>query len=56
MAINSFVVPIAQAYGGNYEVSINVQALNGTVVVERPLYFIYAGFPGGTDVLGYTGD
>jgi kumamolisin len=55
MSINNFVVPIAQAYGGNYEVSINVQALNGTVVAERPLYFNYAGTTGATDVLGYTG-
>jgi hypothetical protein len=55
IGVNDIVVPIAQAYGGNYVVSVTVQALNGTIVVERPLYFNYAGSTGATDVLGYTG-
>lgn len=58
--INYLVVPMATAYPTNpnylgYEVSMDIQAFNGTVVAERPLYFNYFGDPGGTDVLGYTG-
>lgn len=59
--INSFIVPIAQAYnnmGSNsYAVSITVQALgsNAKIVAERPMYFDFYGDPGGTDVLGFTG-
>jgi hypothetical protein len=60
--INSIVVPIAQAYPDiagqdGYAVSIDVQVLgSGTVVAERPEYFKYNGDPGGTDVIGYTGN
>ena len=58
--VNGLVVPMANAYPTNpidkgYEVSMNVQALSGTVVAERPLYFNWHGDVGGTDVLGYTG-
>lgn len=58
--INALIVPMANAYPTNpvskgYEVSMNVQALNGVVVAERPLYFNWHDDMGGTDVLGYTG-
>ena len=59
--VNSLVVPMANAYpiypiGKAFEVSMDVQALNGGVIVaERPMYFNYQGDPGGTDVIGYTG-
>ena len=58
--VNALVVPMANAYptnpvGRGYEVSMNVQALSGVVVAERPLYFNFHGDVGGTDVLGYTG-
>jgi hypothetical protein len=57
LSVNSLVVPVAQ---GNviagYEVSISVQALSGTIVAERPMYFDYHNVsPGGTDVVGFTG-
>ena len=60
VSINSLVAPMATAYPTNpvtqgYEVSMDIQALSGTVVAERPLYFNWHGDPGGTDVLGYTG-
>ncbi|HXZ06118.1 MAG TPA: hypothetical protein VEH81_14895, partial [Ktedonobacteraceae bacterium] len=39
-----------------YEVSLVVWASNGTIVVERPMYFNYHNIAqGGTDVIGYTG-
>jgi len=56
--INSIVVPIAQANPtAGYEVAMSVQAVNGTLVAERPMYFNYMnGLAfGGTDVVGYTG-
>lgn len=43
---------------GADSVSMVVQVIgsNGTIVAERPMYFIFAGNePGGTDVIGYTG-
>ncbi|GAC1580006.1 MAG: hypothetical protein NVS4B1_12620 [Ktedonobacteraceae bacterium] len=57
--VNGVIVPMANAYPTNpisrgYEVSMNVQALSGVVVAERPLYFNFHGDMGGTDVLGYT--
>lgn len=61
VSINSLIVPMASAYPTNpvtqgYEVSMDIQALNGgTVVAERPQYFILHGDMGGTDVIGYTG-
>lgn len=60
--INNIVFPIATAYpatnvGDGYNVSIDVQAFTGTVVAERPLYFNFIGqSPGGTDIIGYTGN
>ncbi len=56
--VDSLVVPMAAAYSPHdYNVSATVQALNGTVVAERPLYFIYSnnGATGASAVLGYTG-
>jgi hypothetical protein len=58
--VNGLIVPMANAYptnptGKGYEVSMDVQALSGVVVAERPLYFNWHGDIGGTDVLGYTG-
>jgi kumamolisin len=61
VSINSLIVPMARAYPTTpvtqgFEVSMDIQALNGgTVVAERPLYFILHGDMGGTDVIGYTG-
>ena len=57
ISINSLVVPIAQGNpGAGYEVSLSVQAMTGTVVAERPIYFNYHNTsPGGSDVVGYTG-
>ena len=60
VGINGLIVPMATAYPtspvtqGN-EVSMDIQALSGTVVAERPLYFNWQGDPSGTDVIGYTG-
>ncbi|MBA2285111.1 MAG: S53 family peptidase [Ktedonobacteraceae bacterium] len=58
--INSIVTPVATAYPSPtaYAVSMDVQVFGGgTVVVERPLYFNYGGVsPGGTDIIGYTGN
>ncbi|GAC1434209.1 MAG: hypothetical protein PVS3B3_08670 [Ktedonobacteraceae bacterium] len=55
--INSLVVPIAQGnVNAGYEVSLSVQAMSGTVVAERPIYFNYHNTSlGGSDVVGYTG-
>jgi kumamolisin len=60
VSISAIIYPLAMAYPTTpasraYEVSMDVQALSGTVVVERPMYFNYNGDTGGTDVLGYTG-
>ncbi len=60
VGINDLIVPMAAAYPSNpvtqaYEVSMDVQALSGVVVAERPQYFNWHGDTGGTDVLGYTG-
>ena len=58
--INSLVVPMANAYRTNpitngFQVSMDIQALDGgTVVSERPMYFILHSDMGGTDVIGYT--
>jgi kumamolisin len=57
ISINSLVQPIAQANpDAGYEVSMSVQALSGTIVAERPMYFNYHNIStGGSDVVGYTG-
>ncbi|GAC1402922.1 MAG: hypothetical protein NVSMB49_19670 [Ktedonobacteraceae bacterium] len=57
LSINSLVVPIAQGNpGAGYEVSLSVQAMSGTIVAERPIYFNYHNTSqGGSDVVGYTG-
>jgi hypothetical protein len=66
VGINGLVVPMATAYPTNpsyagFEVSMDIQVVNtgggsGTIVAERPLYFNFFGDPGGTDVIGYTGN
>jgi hypothetical protein len=48
--INAFAQDLASR-----EVSMTVQALSGTIVAERPMYFGYYSDQGGTDVIGYTG-
>ena len=57
VSINSIVIPIAQGNpGAGYEVSLSVQAMTGTIVAERPIYFSYHNTSlGGSDVVGYTG-
>lgn len=60
VSVSAIIMPIAAAYPTSpasraYEVSMDVQALSGTVVAERPMYFNYNGDPGGTDVIGYVG-
>jgi hypothetical protein len=41
--------------GQNYQLSTRVKVLSGPgVVVERPMYFIYNGWDGGHDVVGFT--
>ena len=57
VSINNVVVPIAQGnVQAGYEVAMSVQALSGTIVAERPMYFNYHNVsPGGTDVVGFTG-
>ncbi|GLV59156.1 hypothetical protein KDH_59840 [Dictyobacter sp. S3.2.2.5] len=55
--VNSIIVPIAKAYpaGGANNVSITVQALDGTVVAERVYYFLSDNIKhGGTSMFGYT--
>ena len=47
--INNFV-PLGK------EVSLSVQAQSGTLIAERPMYFIKGSSQGGTDVIGFTGD
>lgn len=56
--INDIVNPIAAAYpssAGN-TVSIDVQSFGGPVVAERPLYFVFSGTTGASDIFGYTGN
>jgi hypothetical protein len=55
--VNALVMPIVRAVPrAGYEVSIAVQAANGTIVAERPMYFNFHNVAqGGTDVVGYTG-
>jgi peptidoglycan/xylan/chitin deacetylase (PgdA/CDA1 family) len=36
--------------------SLSVQAQSGTIIAERPMYFIMGSSQGGTDVIGFTGD
>jgi peptidoglycan/xylan/chitin deacetylase (PgdA/CDA1 family) len=36
--------------------SLSVQSQSGTIVAERPMYFIMDNSQGGTDVIGFTGD
>ncbi|GAC1628105.1 MAG: hypothetical protein NVS4B11_25790 [Ktedonobacteraceae bacterium] len=57
LSINSIVIPIAQGNAdAGYEVSLSVQAMSGTIVAERPMYFNYHNVSqGGSDVVGYTG-
>ncbi len=57
ISINSLVAPIARGNtNAGYEVSLSVQAMSGTVVAERPIYFNYHNTSlGGSDVVGYTG-
>jgi kumamolisin len=55
--INSMALPIVHATSraGN-SLSIAVQAVNGTIMAERPMYFTFANMAqGGTDVVGYSG-
>jgi hypothetical protein len=57
--INAIEGPLAAAYPGSgaTDVSIEVQAVSGTVVAERPMYFKFANLStGGTDVIGYIGN
>jgi len=55
--INALAMPIVKAVPqAGYSVSIAVQAVNGTIVVERPMYFNFFNVdPGGSDVVGYSG-
>ena len=55
--INSMVLPIVQAAprAGN-SLSIAIQAANGIIMAERPMYFNFHNIAqGGTDVVGYSG-
>ena len=41
--------------GSGYQLSTRVKVISGPpIVVERPMYFIYSGWDGGHDVVGYT--
>ncbi len=56
--INDIVNPLVKAYptsAGN-TVSLDVQSLGGPVVAERPLYFVFSGTTGASDIFGYTGN
>lgn len=55
--INDLVQPIAQAnIRAGYAVSLAVQAVNGTIVAERPMYFNFHNVSqGGSDVVGFSG-
>ncbi|HEY1349762.1 MAG TPA: protease pro-enzyme activation domain-containing protein [Ktedonobacteraceae bacterium] len=56
--INDIVNPIASAYPGptGNTVSLDVQSFGGPVVAERPLYFVFSGTTGASDIFGYTGN
>lgn len=58
VSINSAVTGINRAKtNAGYEVSLSVQAMTGTIVAERPMYFAWHGTDmGGSDVVGYTGN
>jgi hypothetical protein len=60
LSINNIVAPIAQSTANaGYEVSMSAQVINGTgtIVAERPMYFVWhATTQGGTDVIGYTSE
>ncbi len=55
--INAIVLPIVQAVPrAGSSVAMAVQAVSGTIVVERPMYFNYHNVAqGGTDVVGFSG-
>ncbi len=57
LSINNLAIPIAQADpNAGYAVSLSVQAIAGTIVAERPMYFTWHTTDmGGSDVVGYTG-
>jgi hypothetical protein len=57
LSINGMALPIIQATTrAGYSVSIAVQAVNGTIVAERPMYFNFHNLAqGGTDVVGFSG-
>jgi len=55
--INDIVNPLVAAYpnSAGYTVSMDVQSFGGPIVAERPLYFVFSGTTGASDVLGFTG-
>jgi hypothetical protein len=55
--INGMVLPIVQAAPrAGSSVSIAIQAANGIIMAERPMYFNFHNIAqGGTDVVGYSG-
>src|SRR6266566_4989728 len=55
--INGMVLPIVQAAPrAGSSVSIAIQAANGVIMAERPMYFNFHNIAqGGTDVVGYSG-
>ncbi len=55
--INAMALPVIHATArAGYSVAIAVQAVNGTIMAERPMYFIINNFElGGTDVVGFSG-
>lgn len=56
--LNDIVNPLVAAYpssAGN-TVSVDVQSFGGPVVAERPLYFVFSGTTGASDIIGYTGN
>lgn len=57
LSINDWVNSIVRTKpAAGYEVSMSVQAVTGTIVAERPMYFSWHGVDqGGSDVVGYTG-
>ena len=59
MSISGIVEPLAKAYpvSGAHNVSMSVQALDGTVVAERVFYFLPDSTKhGATSMFGYTGN
>ncbi|HEU5375657.1 MAG TPA: peptidase S53, partial [Ktedonobacteraceae bacterium] len=56
--INSIVDPIIQAHptSAGYTVSMDIQSFGGPVVAERPLYFVFSGTTGASDIIGYAGN